>query len=621
MSNIQQGKLLKNKNILIIFFISLIFFFIRWGVSFYYLNEEIISKVIFESIDDGSFFYPLIKYLSIADFNNSLNPFIKDLKVMPLPFGSIIIHTIFYKIFNIYGLIFVDLLGIFLFLLIFYNIFLLFNTTNVSIFFSLIFFSIPILLTFFFQDYNFIPLNQFKDFFTLRVHRPFPANLYMFLFVYIILIMNKTIVFKDKYFLFLGVVMALTLSSFYYFFLIEVFTLMIFIIYKFKKKFVSQLLDNYKCIIIFILSFVIISLPFIFVLLFHENDLTISAGVFDLTIEKKIVLIKYYLVNIFSSKFLIFNFIILLFSFYINKNKIKNYQVLNIFNIIYLSSIISPILFILISNKSGILYHFNNNIVIFAFLSVGIATLLFFNNLIQRISRQLIIYPFLFFTLFIFTTNEVNDKKDTNFSRIEFNQITNIIIDQKIDNELDTLLTFDPQLMIWSTLSDNIKYLNLTYVGLTSKNFATIENDLINVFKFLNLDSEDFLKFLENKKNNWRYFNPNVANFFSLRYTANSLNTYKNSKDFPKNLKEFILKTSPIYSQQIAIPNDEFSRLKEKFLYINNEILPQPKIIILNKELSLFKNVRINKNEYCKIFDGDFYTLFLLSTKKNNCID
>ena len=621
MSNIQQGKLLKNKNILIIFFISLIFFFIRWGVSFYYLNEEIISKVIFESIDDGSFFYPLIKYLSIADFNNSLNPFIKDLKVMPLPFGSIIIHTIFYKIFNIYGLIFVDLLGIFLFLLIFYNIFLLFNTTNVSIFFSLIFFSIPILLTFFFQDYNFIPLNQFKDLFTLRVHRPFPANLYMFLFVYIILIMNKTIVFKDKYFLFLGVVMALTLSSFYYFFLIEVFTLIIFIIYKFKKKFVSQLLDNYKCIIIFILSFVIISLPFIFVLLFHENDLTISAGVFDLTIEKKIVLIKYYLVNIFSSKFLIFNFIILLFSFFINKNKIKNYQVLNIFNIIYLSSIISPILFILISNKSGILYHFNNNIVIFAFLSVGIATLLFFNNLIQRISRQLIIYAFLFFTLFIFTTNEVNDKKDTNFSRIEFNQITNIIIDQKIENELDTLLTFDPQLMIWSTLSNNIKYLNLTYVGLTSKNFATIENDLINVFKFLNLDSEDFLKFLENKKNNWRYFNPNVANFFSLRYTANLLNTYKNSKDFPKNLKEFILKTSPIYSQQIAIPNDEFSRLKEKFLYINNELLPQPKIIILNKELSLFKNVRINKNEYCKIFDGDFYTLFLLSTKKNNCID
>ena len=621
MSNIQQGNLLKNKNILIIFIISLIFFFIRWGVSFYYLNEEIISKVIFESIDDGSFFYPLIKYLSIADFNNSLNPFIKDLKVMPLPFGSIIIHTIFYKIFNIYGLIFVDLLGIFLFLLIFYNIFLLFNTTNVSIFLSLIFFSIPILLTFFFQDYNFIPLNQFKDFFTLRVHRPFPANLYMFLFVYIILIMNKTIVFKDKYFLFLGVVMALTLSSFYYFFLIEVFTLMIFIIYKFKKKFVSQLLDNYKCIIIFILSFVIISLPFIFVLLFHEKDLTISTGVFDLTIEKKIVLIKYYLVNIFSSKFLIFNFIILLFSFYINKNKINNYQVLNIFNIIYLSSIISPILFILISNKSGILYHFNNNIVIFAFLSVGIATLLFFNNLIQRISRQLIIYPFLFFTLFIFTTNEVNDKKDTNFSRIEFNQITNIIIDQKIDNELDTLLTFDPQLMIWSTLSDNIKYLNLTYVGLTSKNFATIENDLINVFKFLNLDSEDFLKFLENKKNNWRYFNPNVANFFSLRYTANLLNTYKNSKDFPKNLKEFILKTSPIYSQQIVIPNDEFSRLKEKFLYINNELLPQPKIIILNKELSLFKNVRINKNEYCKIYDGDFYILFFLSTEKNNCID
>ena len=110
-------KILKYEKILTIFFISLLFFLIQWGCSFYYLNEEIISKVIFESVDDGSFFYPLIKFLSVLDFSNSLNPNIKNLEILPIPFGSIIIHTFFYKFLNIYGLILVDLLGIFLFLI------------------------------------------------------------------------------------------------------------------------------------------------------------------------------------------------------------------------------------------------------------------------------------------------------------------------------------------------------------------------------------------------------------------------------------------------------------------------------------------------------------------------
>tara|TARA_A100001015_G_C14656215_1_gene581193 strand:- start:10 stop:582 length:573 start_codon:yes stop_codon:yes gene_type:complete len=183
MINSQSIKYTHNSNLILIFIISVIFFLIRWGTSFYYLNEEIITKVIFESIDDGAFFYPLIKNFSILEFNSSLNPFINDLKVMPFPFGSILIHTIFYKFFNIYGLILVDLIGIFLFLLIFYKIFLIFNKPYISIFLSVIMFSLPILLSIFFKDFNFIPINQFKDFFTLRVHRPFPANLFMFLFV------------------------------------------------------------------------------------------------------------------------------------------------------------------------------------------------------------------------------------------------------------------------------------------------------------------------------------------------------------------------------------------------------------------------------------------------------
>ena len=258
--------------IVILFLISIFFFLIKWGFSFYYLNEEIITKVIFESVGDGSFFYPLIKYLSQGEFNISLNSFNENLKIMAVPFGSIILHSIFFKIFNIYGLIIIDLFGIFLFLIIFFKIFQFFNSSGVSILLSIIFFSIPIFLSFFLKDHNFIPLNQFKDFYTLRVHRPFPANLYMFLFVYLIFLMNTNQIFHRRYFLFLGIIMALTFSSFYYFFVIQIISLIIFLFLKFKIKIFYSLFENLDCVSIFIFSFLIFSYPFIYILVFHEND-------------------------------------------------------------------------------------------------------------------------------------------------------------------------------------------------------------------------------------------------------------------------------------------------------------------------------------------------------------
>ena len=43
--------------------------------------------------------------------------------------------------------------------------------------------------------------------------------------------------------------------------------------------------------------------------------------------------------------------------------------------------------------------------------------------------------------------------------------------------------------------------------------------------------------FLENKKkSSWRYRNENVKNLFWMRYQANSLTTFKRSKDFDKKL-------------------------------------------------------------------------------------
>ena len=101
-------------------------------------------------------------------------------------------------------------------------------------------------------------------------------------------------------------------------------------------------------------------------------------------------------------------------------------------------------------------------------------------------------------------------------------------------------------------------------------NFENFENQVIDSFKFLKLNVDDFLRFFENKKDGWRYFNKNVASFMHMTYTANSLKTFNNSKNFEKDILNFIQNTSPFYNQQIVIPKDEFKRLKKKFLLLLN---------------------------------------------------
>jgi hypothetical protein len=172
--------------------------------------------------------------------------------------------------------------------------------------------------------------------------------------------------------------------------------------------------------------------------------------------------------------------------------------------------------------------------------------------------------------------------------------------------------------MIWSILN-GIKYLNLVNGMFVAKTNAMIENDLINNFKFLNLNEKDFMNFLKNEKKGWRYFNSNVGNFFHYTYTANSLNTFKESKNFETDVKKFILSTSPMISQQIAIPNEEFNRLKIKF-YENQSInFEKPEIILLEKLNPITRKIKIEKGNYCKLYDGNIYILYFKKKHKINC--
>ena len=144
-----------------------------------------------------------------------------------------------------------------------------------------------------------------------------------------------------------------------------------------------------------------------------------------------------------------------------------------------------------------------------------------------------------------------------------------------------------------------------------------IENDLIKSFNFLNLDKNDFKKFLMNKKKGWRYRNDNIMNLFWHRYQANSLTTFKDSKDFDEEMLDFINNSSPIMSQQLIIPNFETDRLLLKFDN-NMKFNSDPDLIIVNKKDPVLSKSKIDLNKFCKVFDGEYYVFYQIM-KNDKC--
>ena len=154
--------------------------------------------------------------------------------------------------------------------------------------------------------------------------------------------------------------------------------------------------------------------------------------------------------------------------------------------------------------------------------------------------------------------------------------------------------------MVWSILND-VEEIKPLSGQLVSKTHLMIENDLIDSFKFLNLDYLDFSTFFENKISSWRINNQNTKLFFWGRYSASQLQTYNNSKDFSPKEIDMINKTSPLIVQSIAIPINEIDRLKRKFKAskINNKF--QPNLIFLNRNKFLNDISVLNFSECKKI--------------------
>ena len=110
-----------NINLFIIIF-GLIIFITKWYYSYFYFDEEIETRIIFESVSDGYYNFVPFKALANLNLNNSFSPLIDNLGTITIPIETFVVYFIFYLIIGTYSFVILEFFFIIFFLIIFYKI-------------------------------------------------------------------------------------------------------------------------------------------------------------------------------------------------------------------------------------------------------------------------------------------------------------------------------------------------------------------------------------------------------------------------------------------------------------------------------------------------------------------
>ena len=612
-----------NINIFILI-ITISLFSFKWILSYYFFKDDISLKVIFDTPGDGFFYYIYSDALANFNFNPSFDNEVKNLKNLPIPFYSILIPSILSLIFGNFSILILEFICIYAFYYIFYLIFKKFNFSNLYILFlSTIIFCIPTI----FQYFNLgnIPYSSaIYEIYNLRFPRPLIINLFFFIYILFFLNLNSENILNFRNSIILSLILSISFSSFYYFFVIEAISFIILIFTYLGFKEVIRI-SNFKYYLISILSFLILSAPFIFFLYSSEIEYKERVYLINLDLDKKIILLKYLSEKVFSIKFIFIFTVLSLLNYYSNKTKLINYKFINQIFIIVLSSVVAPFIFILVSPQTGLVYHFTNLIVttVFIYLFIYFANIFFNLNLkslsIIKYLGFISLFILIFFNNFYYYDFFKKKKLDQNYLSYREGVSNSIDLMKRMNNNQINLLTFSPELMVWSTIN-GIE--NIVPLGgqLVPKKHETIEKDLIYAFKFLNLDKKLFLEFFENQNHQWRLFNPNTQLFFWGRYSASKLKTINGSLNFKTEELEVINNTTPLNVQSIAIPLEEFERLGKKFENFNEVKISTPSIIVLNNNKILTQS-KISKiyYSYCTNLSTENIKIYILNELTELC--
>ena len=591
-----------NKNITLFFLLlSLSFLILRFFLPFfYYPQEDILIKYIFESKSGG--YLPLIHSYSNFTFSPSYsleNEFSN--KNLAFPYLALFIPSILLKVFGPFSYIIIEFFAVTLFLIIFYRILILLKFNNLSaIVISCFLFLLPSIIRE--LDYSInneiisIVNSNVKSFYGLRVPRPLITNLYFFFFLLILIKIDKDKKYTIKRSLLMGVLVGLSIHALFLLALIEFFILLSYLILNYK----TQIFKIIKKEIKFFFTLGIIVSFFLSLFVIHLYKITPDAyiviGNFEINLEQKINLIKYTF-KYLSNKFFLLLFITNIVLFLYIKKRERGFLIIFLS---YISSIITFIFFVVLVNR-----HIHYDLIQRTIFNTGI---LFFLLAIFKILDLKIkqfknfkkIFFFLLITVFIFLNNYLYFKNfnKNDYVRHDFRKLVkNLEKENLLINKNDEILVLDPMIFKYLIRKDHQNFTIVPNIFWTTRSFENTENNLINTFKILGIEKDEFKFFFESKYHKFRLMNVNLSSFFGYKYLANSQKIYSKLNNYSEKEKGIIESTSPFVTQYI-MPKDELNRILDKFS--EQKILgSNPKLIIINKNDLRTKKHKIKKNLYC----------------------
>ena len=595
----------------------------KWIISFaYFPHEDLSLRIISEAMTKGYFHY--VKVLSDLDFVRNYSPNLDSKEWLMVPIGSVIFHSIFFKIMGISSFILLEFICVFIFLFSISSIVKEFRfNKNFPIFIALLFFSIPILINLFGVKYTYL-ITISNSFYNLQFPRPLVANLYLFFFLYFVFKNYKEEIFTKKNIYFLSVFFGLLASSSFFIF-ISLFIFLITVI--FLKYSFTSIIEKIKIlnkdVLISIIILLILIAVFFLTVFKSNNDYSMRMGIFPIDVEKKIWLLKYYLLNLLKIKNLLVFLLATFLFIFLNNRSFEEKYIIKIFFINLVCSLLTPFIFILLFNKVAFLYHFNNLILINLVLFYSFVLISLYQLIIDKIKifnlNTGVIYLFvilllisnLFFYLNKENLSKNNDNRKFTNKAIEF-------IKYEVPKNCE-ILAFDHTMQTW-LIMNGYKYFQYIDGTFTSRNNEVIENDLINAMKITNMNEKDLIVFLKSEFDGWRLKNHRLQQLFWQTYTANSFYTYNDSLNFEEEEKKIIINTSPFYVHQIVMPIEIKKILINKFNNYDIKEIKLPDLIIIKNSDSFWSKSKINTEKFKLAMSNSSYELYLnRNSYKNKC--
>ena len=606
----------KNINHIFLFFLAIATILPKWVISWIYLDNSIFVDTIF-NVKDLQYF-PIVKSFSELTFNPSYLDHVRENSILSFPIYSIFIHSLVFKIINVYSFIVLEFTFQFILLLVFFKIVKnIFDDLNYALYFCIFLFLIipilKILLIFDFHIYLQILFNILDGNLGSRFPRPLFIGIIYFYFFYILFHFKENIEkFNLKYFILVVFILSILLNSFFYYF-INFSLLLIILFFKYSKDpFFEFVKKQKKNLLIIFFIFIFFSSPFLFQLYFGEPDYSERLGVIKVDFNQRIYLLKYYFLNLFRFE----SFLLLLSSFstyyYINKkNHFHNNQIsnINLFFYFVIASIFAPPIFFIFSPKLVSIYHFLGILLssLVFYLIISLTLILkrkfFFKNYnILKIT--------LIFFIFILNMYVAKDTHNKNYLLIkETQKIQDFLQNQNLIKTKKKLFTNDLKIMnLWLFNKNNQLVISDGFIN-SLKN-QDIELNFLHSLKFFGITVKELKNILSLGTSEIRSDLPILL--FVYRYQANSLYTFSEITNYSSTSKKKIKNASPFNVQLQIMPEDEKRKLIKLYENIKLDEKLISDLVIINKRHN-FQNFRIHNKKYNLVYSGNIYDIFQIN--------